>query len=258
MTKFEWKPLPIGERIAKSTFMAKKIGFTNTLISLNTIHLITGMQTSRVVPSQQVMHQNENVVDITHKHRAEPSPVQTRTCEIVSFFSEVLIQSTSTHLDPIPVGKCMDVPFTDVSEKDCVNYDCDDTQISCPPKGQATCPGWDGVQNCDCLSPDDVYDTDPSCDKVVRTHVHPTTNKSLHIHEDTHTCAQLHAQTNYSRRHDQSRCCTPKSAPTHSFTPEPCLRPSPHSHRTHAYTHAHDHMHAYELTRTHHSWAARE
>jgi hypothetical protein len=39
------------------------------------------------------------------------------------------------------VGKCMDVPFTNVGNQDCVNWKCSDTEINCPPKHYETCPG---------------------------------------------------------------------------------------------------------------------
>mmetsp|Transcript_68689 Transcript_68689/g.191581 ORF Transcript_68689/g.191581 Transcript_68689/m.191581 type:complete len:1747 (-) Transcript_68689:1259-6499(-) len=62
-------------------------------------------------------------------------------------------------------GKCMDVPFTDVGEQNCINWVCEDTQIKCPPEGYETCPGWDGVMNCDCMDPPDLYGDDPNCQK---------------------------------------------------------------------------------------------
>jgi len=46
----------------------------------------------------------------------------------------------------ISKGKCMDVPGSNVKNQDCYNYKCDDTQISCPPEGLASCPG--GANNC--------------------------------------------------------------------------------------------------------------
>jgi hypothetical protein len=65
----------------------------------------------------------------------------------------------------LSTGKCMDVPFTDVGDQECVNWDCADTQVQCPPKGYETCPGWDGVSECECLDPPDVRGDDPKCDK---------------------------------------------------------------------------------------------
>ena len=47
----------------------------------------------------------------------------------------------------ITEGKCMEVYGTQVGNKQCYNYHCGDTQISCPPKGMPVCPG--GVNHCD-------------------------------------------------------------------------------------------------------------
>jgi hypothetical protein len=46
----------------------------------------------------------------------------------------------------ITEGKCMSVVGTSVSKEDCYNYNCGDTQISCPPDDLPECPG--GVNSC--------------------------------------------------------------------------------------------------------------
>jgi hypothetical protein len=46
----------------------------------------------------------------------------------------------------ITVGYCMDVSGTDIKNQQCYNYVCANTEVYCPPKGLAQCPG--GVDNC--------------------------------------------------------------------------------------------------------------
>ena len=53
----------------------------------------------------------------------------------------------------ITEGKCLAVPGTDVSKKDCYNFHCGDTQVHCPPEGFEECPG--GANNCDDVPHDD-------------------------------------------------------------------------------------------------------
>jgi hypothetical protein len=50
----------------------------------------------------------------------------------------------------------MSVKGTDVDKQECFNFDCDDTQISCPPEGYEACPGG----TADCNFVDDQVDDD--------------------------------------------------------------------------------------------------
>ena len=54
------------------------------------------------------------------------------------------------------IGKCVSVPGTDVSERTCVNYDCSDVEITCPPAEAAgrMCPGYDEAGACDTVVDD--------------------------------------------------------------------------------------------------------
>ena len=53
-------------------------------------------------------------------------------------------------------GKCVSVPGTDISERACVNYDCSDVEITCPPPQAAgrMCPGFDESGACDTVVDD--------------------------------------------------------------------------------------------------------
>ena len=34
------------------------------------------------------------------------------------------------------------MPGTDVGSRECINFDCKQTEITCPPEGYEMCPGW--------------------------------------------------------------------------------------------------------------------
>ena len=69
------------------------------------------------------------------------------------------------------IGPCMNVPGTDARTKQCLNWECEDTEIFCPPRGYPTCPGWDGLQYCDCYNDSNPEHYGPTCENSYKIHL---------------------------------------------------------------------------------------
>ncbi|CAM9289575.1 unnamed protein product, partial [Sphacelaria rigidula] len=44
-------------------------------------------------------------------------------------------------------GSCLEVEDTNIGDEECVRYDCENTQGSCPPEGYPVCDGFPACKN---------------------------------------------------------------------------------------------------------------
>jgi len=58
-------------------------------------------------------------------------------CDTQGFTPKILVMPSLQ----VTRGNCLQVEGTDLGERECIRYDCQDTQGSCPPEGYPVCDG---------------------------------------------------------------------------------------------------------------------